>query len=169
MKKLVMFAAVAVMSVVASATNVKWGLSGASTDITSGKIYLVYGAVASSVWGSADNFSESTITSNGGTIVDTGDLSSGAYFNNTGVNVTPTSLGVTKGQNPLYVVLISSDGSTAQVSSTVNVNIQPSALSANPSWATSTLTKYAATVPEPTSALLMVLGVAGLALKRKRA
>jgi len=167
MKKLVMFAAVAVMSVVASATNVKWGLSGSSADIPSGKIYLVYGAVASSVWSGAASFSESTITSNGGTIVDTGDLSSGTFFNNTGVSVTPTSLGVAKGQTPLYVVLISSDGSTAQVSTTVNVNVQASALSANPSWATSTLTAY--TVPEPTSALLLMLGVAGLALKRKRA
>jgi len=170
MKKLVMFAAVAVMSVVASATSVKWGVATDKplADISSGAAYLVYGTLPTK-W-EAESFSKSTLTTAGLQVLAEGAIDSGVYWNGTGDSLTPTSTGLDKGNKTVYMIAISSDGKTLDVSGGKTLNLQASALSTSLSWnGASDFTKYAATVPEPTSALLMVLGVAGLALKRKRA
>lgn len=169
MKKLVMFAAIAVMSVMASATTVKWGLvSGTELDgISSGTAYLVYGTSIPEFSGSS--FSESTITDAGGQVLATGAIADGFYMNATGETITPDSTGLAKGNKTVYMVAISSDGKSMLVSSaTKTLNLQASALSSTLQWdGTAGFTPVA--VPEPTSALLLMLGVAGLALKRKRA
>lgn len=170
MKKLVIFAAVAAVSLMASATNVKWGLgSGTFSGVEAGTAYLVYGAIPSSITG--NSFSETTITGAGGQVLDTGAISDSSFMNLSGTSMTPDSTGLAKGNKSVYMVAISSDGKTMLVSSsTKTLNLQPSALASTIQWnGASDFTKYAATVPEPTSALLLMLGVAGLALKRKRA
>ena len=170
MKKLVLFAAVAVMSIVASATSVKWGVATDKplADITSGTAYLVYGSLPAT-W-EAESFSKSTLTGAGLQVLAEGTIVSGVYWNGTGESLTPDSTGLTKGNKTVYMIAVSSDGQTLDVSGGKSLNLQASALSSSLSWnGAADFTKYAATVPEPTSALLMVLGVAGLALKRKRA
>ena len=168
MKKLVMFAAVAVMSLVASATNCKWGLGSGGTfsGVSTGTAYLVYGTIPASISGSS--FSEGTITAAGGQVLDSGAIADSFFSNLAGTSLTPTSTGLDKGNKSVYMVAISSDGKKMLVSnSTKTLNLQASALSSTIQWNGTDFTAYP--VPEPTSALLMVLGVAGLALKRKRA
>ena len=167
MKKLVVFAAVAVMAVVASATNVKWGIGGggALTSFTAGTIYLVSGSLPTTDWASQTSFSESMIA---GDVLASAALSDGAYYS-TGTTITPASSGLSAGNKTVYAIAISSDGKDMAITSnTKTLNLQPSALSSTLAWGVSDFTSYTA-VPEPTSALLLMLGVAGIALKRKRA
>ena len=72
----------------------------------------------------------------------------------------------------MYFVFIDNDGrDIAYTASAVNVNVQNSTMAANVKRAESAFTYVtaSASVPEPTSGLLLLLGMAGLALKRKRA
>ena len=72
------------------------------------------------------------------------------YFSNTAQGTTPTSDQMT------------ADITTTSAASTQLRDATGSGAYGNPGW-------YAVNVPEPTSGLLLLLGMAGLALKRKRA
>ena len=72
----------------------------------------------------------------------------------------------------MYIVFIDDDGKDIAYSATpVTVNVQNStmAVSAKLPATNFTYVTASASVPEPTSGLLLLLGMAGLALKRKRA
>ena len=126
---------------------------------------------------SPGTFSASTITSAGGTILAQGSLVDGAYFNTAGVRVN----GVEEGYVPSagtykgYMVVLTDDGTTAYVSTEKSIAVNDAVTSKNYTWYQDDFTTFAVKsggsedVPEPTSGLLLVLGGAMLALRRRRA
>ena len=165
MKKLLVLAAVLVAGVAANAASFRWSASGIysptdSTALYSGTASLFCDAISSSAIASA-TISEGKITASQTTFNDnsfatkfTGATDYDFYFvietNVSGVDYTYTSSTVTKTAQATSTPTI---GFGAQTNTQLAVN-SPGA------WQS---------VPEPTSGLLMLLGMAGLALKRKRA
>ncbi len=166
MKKLIMSLAVVAVASIATATNVKWGVSTAlDTDkfADGSKVYLVQGTYAAPA-----EAPETWTTSNIGTSYAEGSLAGGTYQDDTGVSLTTTATGF-NGNTPFYVAVISADGKNIAVTSSSNINVKNSALSTTfYKTATSFTTYPAATpVPEPTAVALLALGLAALGVKRK--
>ena len=177
MKRIIIGLALIGCAMTASATKVNWGLAAGETitGITSGQMYLCYAASAAdwSVLSGKDSFSTATLAEVGFTNVkettqsyyDTMAYGEGAAQV---VTLTPTSTGIS-GAKSFYTVVIASDGKTiAYTTSSFNATISTSTATVNVRRGDSSFTTVAA-VPEPTSGLMLLLGFAGLALKRKRA
>ena len=157
MKKMIVAIAAICLAVVASAATTDWKLTssqmyGKSGSLFTGKFEL---------WASGGDLAADTL-------IHTIDSVSGGSVK--GVTVSTSALSVDNTYT-LWYVLTDSDGSTLK-SATKDVDAVGTG-AATVNWGNqSTYTQTAgnwAAVPEPTSALLMVLGIAGLALKRKRA
>ena len=187
MKKLIIASIAAVVGLAVNAATVDWQLaitggstSGAYAGYTA---YLVNAAAWNAATITAATFSDSSIV-----------LDSATFNAGTGKgSKTYTTLAADSSTDPRSVsVTTLSEGSTLDVYYVLlNTNKDPNeyykiadtltgrsdtgeiALGSNTSIANSTLTSATWTqvgaVPEPTSGLLMLLGMAGLALKRKRA
>lgn len=172
MKKLMILAAIVCAAAISQASSVSWGLTDAATlDTTlyaSGTAYLIcvdnlakpsltaetaaswYKDNSSSLAGTA--FRSGTVT--GGTILESEDIAQAI------------------GRKNYWLVIVADDEKNFAVSTTTKaLNITTGSLSVAAKWdASSQMTSFAtSSVPEPTSGLLLLLGVAGLALKRKRA
>ena len=150
MKKLLIIAVVTVVSVAANAASFKW---------TAGNIY---GPDGTTKWtGTVSLYAEGIAEA-----LSTPTASNGAVSN---VNFSNDALVAGESYN-FYFVL--TDGSKEFTSTTKTVAAQATSTQSisfgNMASATQNASNWAA-VPEPTSGLLMLLGVAGLALKRKRA
>ena len=182
MKKLFVIAAAASLSFAATASTVTWGAYNASSidssKITEGTFYLMYASTAfdaSKLTG--ESFSADTLAAAG--LDKTFDTFS---YSNTGTTqkknnaITPTSTGVSSGNGlTVYEVLISSDGKNlAWASTTMNL---AAAAGMNQAKTIGDFTYVAAStptppgpgpVPEPTSGLLLLVGGAMLALRRKQ-
>ena len=172
MKKIMFMLIAATVAVTASASTVKWGLQTGQTlsDISSGTMYLVYGAVPSTDWSAKTSYSESDLT---GVVAARGTLSGGTYTESTGVSIVPDDIGVTgNGMKSFYAAVISSDGQTIAISNAKNINISTSAMSVNAYWTPGNFTTYTPSsqgdIPEPTSGLLLLVGAGMLALRRKQ-
>ena len=179
MKKIMFMLVAATVAVTASASNVKWGLqSGQSlSTISSGTMYLVYGAVPSTDWSAKTSYSASDLT---GVVAADGIVSSGAYTDTTGVSITPSDIGVSgNGMKSFYAAIISDDGKSIAISTAKNINIASSTMSVQAMWTAANFTTYTPSssgggggegggVPEPTSGLLLLVGGAMLALRRKQ-
>ena len=160
MKKLIIIAVAAVTSVVANAASVKWTAANVySSDLTTklavGSTVSLYAAqVVSSVVGDYS-------------VVDTFTLTAAGAVSKTSVI---DSISANETWNFYYVF---EDGGKA-FTSAVKENVTIAAVGTtqvafgNQQSATQNPSNWAA-VPEPTSGLLLLLGMAGLALKRKRA
>ena len=178
MKKLIMGLAIAVCAATASASMVNWGLSSGdvldATKVDAGTAYLMYstGTVDFSKLAKMDKFDATSLAAVGlDTTIDTFAYSASKVSNS--VSVVPTTktsanTNIGGGNKPMYVVVIDDGGKDiAYTANAVPVNVQNSTMAIGATKASSAFT-YAA-VPEPTSGLLLLLGMAGLALKRKRA
>ena len=173
MKKIMFMLAAAVVAVTASASTVKWGLQSGQTlsDISSGTMYLVYGAVPSTDWSAKTSYSESDLT---GVVAAQGTVASGAYTDTTGVSITPSDIGVTgNGMKGFYAAVIADDGKSIAVSNLKNINISSSTMTVQAMWTSGNFTTYTPSssggdVPEPTSGLLLLVGAGMLALRRKQ-
>ena len=164
MKKLLVLAAVIVASVAANAASFKWTATNVyASDLTtkcSGSATL-YAYVAT-----ADASTAFAVTT--GTLV-SGTIKSGEGYTTTGLTFESDLLEVGTTYTAYMVV---EDGGKVYTSNTKsvapNVSTTQTIAFGNQGTATQNAGNWAA-VPEPTSGLLLILGMAGLALKRKRA
>lgn len=177
MKKLMIVAAAALCSAFAQAASVNWQVTNGTADQAGYSVYMV--AAISDAWtGEADLAKDATALGTGtsGTIKQSG----------RNYMITPTGAageGITADASLYLVLLKSADAkdytyiSMGDISSYV---YEPPASSPGTFGTTSAALLAGNTgsfssgstpsdVPEPTSGLLMILGMAGLALRRKRA
>ena len=185
MKKLFVIAAAASLSFAATASTVTWGAKSAtavdSSKITEGTFYLMYASTAfDSSKLSGESFSASTLAAAGlDKTFDSFAYSSTGTFQKKNNAITPSSTGVSSGNGKtVYEVLISSDGQNlAWGQTTINL---AAAAGMNQGKTMSSFTYVAAStptpptppdpgpIPEPTSGLLLLVGGAMLALRRKQ-
>lgn len=178
MKKIIMGIAFAVACCNAFAINVKWGL-GTAEVLDADKVgygatmYLCLSSTAATPDWTAlqgqESFTEDTLAAVGfDKIVDSFTYADGKVSQTKGLNL---SSGYGSGSKSLYVVAIADDGQYLAYS--------PTAQTVTISNMTTTFTKTqpgsafsyvaAESIPEPTSGILLLLGMAGLALRRRRA
>lgn len=152
MKKLLVLATVIVAGLAANAAAFKW---------TAGNMY---GSDPTAKWTSTVNLY--AMVGDTKTLVDTGTAANGTVANKT------FSSDALVGGNYYDFFFTIEDNGKMFTSQTVNVLAQATSTATitfgNMASATQNASNWAA-VPEPTSGLLMLLGMAGLALKRKRA
>ena len=186
MKKLFVIAAAASLSFAATASTVTWGAKDATTidssKITEGTFYLMYASTAfdaSKLTG--ESFSASTLADAGlDKTFDSFAYSNTGTLNKQNKGITPSSTGVSAGTGlTIYEVLISSDGkniawgqSTMNLAAAQGVNqgktLASSAFSYVAASAPTPPTPGPGPIPEPTSGLLLLVGGAMLALRRKQ-
>ena len=183
MKKLMIMLAAACMAVAANASTFSWGITSAldTEKFASGTAYLFYTSASSltlpdtSSFATKTSFSQADITSSGATLYGTGAVVDGVFLSDP---ETLTLLDGTTGVKRFYMAVISDDGKeVAIVTSTKTARIMGSTTAAAASWNASQFATFTAAaetpdtpaIPEPTSGLLMLVGLAGLALRRRRA
>ncbi len=161
MKKIMLALAVAVLAVAANAASFKWiasNIYGADGNKFAGEVTLMAYAVGGTT---ADAFVAATATSSAaGAISYT--FSNDSLVGGTSYNFFFTATQTVDGKDYVFTSA-EKQNIGAQATSTTNVSFgnMGTATQAAGAWA-------AADVPEPTSGLLLLLGVAGLALRRKQ-
>jgi hypothetical protein len=169
MKKIIMAAAIVCAAVCAQASTVNWGLSAAidATTFASGTAYLVCVTDLAKPSLADDAAAQAWFTANSATLADKALLSgtiADGMISGSDVVESPT------GRKNYYLVLVNEDNTAMAVSTTTKaINIQGGTMNATAKWdGASQMTSYAL-VPEPTSGLLMLVGLGALALRRRRA
>lgn len=170
MKKLIIGAAIACIAAVSQASTVNWGLTGNvdAKTYASATAYLVcvndlakpsLTAETAVDWYKANGASLSSTAFRSASVTD------GAVYET-------EDIAEAIGRKNYWLVIVADDEKNFAVSTTTKaLNITTGALTVNAVWTAGTqMTSFAtSSVPEPTSGLMLLLGVAGLALKRKRA
>lgn len=194
MKKLMMLAIAACAAVSVNASNLKWGLLSGTLDTTKvdkGTAYLCYYTGSTADWATSlaalSVYSESTITDTMGMQIvkiaedATTPSANNATFAYDGVSatkkisaqqyITPASYADgTVASGSFYYVVIDDGGKDIAYTTTAKTGtINTGTGTASMTVASSKFAYATASVPEPTSGILLLLGMAGLALKRKRA
>ena len=171
MKKMIVLAVVALAAAFSQAASLDWKY-GATADDVGKTVYVLAGTTAVTEWDSVGALSAAALGS--GTVAKSGR----AYA----TNGTVADASITKTSADIYYVVVSADGSTFDVTSVANMaasvydpNNQESTPGANTSLSSASITSSGNSfgggggdVPEPTSGLLLVLGGAMLALRRKQ-
>ena len=183
MKKLLIALGTIVVATVVNAATVNWGGTFSTPDLSDTlpagtQFALLYSTSAfSGAATSVDGFTKGATANNGGTIVDTFSIDSAASGN---WEFSSTWANTGKDANGYYAILTLNDtGDKAaymylgDISGTTPTS-PTTYLIYNEGWASDTMSLTTggyttAVAPEPTSGLLILLGMAGLALRRKRA
>ena len=182
MKKLVVIVAIAMAAIASQAATFKWSTTstgkiyeaGTTTLLASGTAYLFDQAVVTQA-SLVEAFAAGTLNLAAKTSVDSNSVVDGALA---GQVATYGSVGTSY---TFYMAILKDDylyisptkttagveGKDAAVSFSARTSSQAAALDASAGYAGAGW--YTASVPEPTSGLLMLLGMAGLALRRRRA
>ena len=160
MKKIMLALAVAVLAVAANAASFKWtaaNIYGADGAKYAGEVTLMAYAVGGTA---ADAFAVTTFTPTTAGSVNT-TFNNDSLVGGTSYNFFFTATQTVDGKD--YVFTSAEKTVAAQATSTPGIGFgnMATATQAAGAWA-------AADVPEPTSGLLLLLGVAGLALRRKQ-
>ena len=188
MKKLMIMAFAAVSAVAVHAATVSWTITNVAYDSTASTgtayVFFVAGATADTSWVSAlDGQTGATIASAVAAhtaVISYTPNNAGTYSYTTGQGFTlktNTELGLTGNtQYTAYAVIFNTEeianGSHFMVTGTRTATTYEDSSSSNRSFqigSQSSATWYTAAIPEPTSGMLLLIGMAGLALKRKRA
>ena len=191
MKKLLIVAAVALSAAITQAASVSWSVSGLldskgnSMSSGAGYVFTTKGPNATTVAAvtealgaltSADALktylSDNSLMALKGSVSGGGITVSGVDLATSGIPAATTGVKIfavivdddTFGDDVKYVVTTASSNVKTPAADTTNVAIFGLSNSA-----TLTPSNWTAAAPEPTSGLLLLLGVAGLALRRKRA
>ena len=170
MKKLMTLAVALGAVIAANAASVDWQISGA-VDTVNYKVYLV-GAISESWTSVADLAADAASYGTAGTVGTIANLGR-AY----GTSGSLSSGAISKTSADVYFVIVSGDDAAGYtyVKADLSALVYEGSDSSPGKYQTTAGTLLAGTagtfgaVPEPTSAMLVLLGVAGLALKRKRA
>ena len=170
MKKLFVFFALALACVGANAASVDWKVVGTAANVGN-KVFLV-GALSDAWTSVADIAAASAAFGSEGT---SGTIAKVGRIYTTG-DITLASDSVTKMSGDVYVIIVSGDD--AKSYTYIKVDWKGNAYEGSDSspgkynYAANDLISGGTTVefvPEPTSGLLMLVGLAGLALRRRRA
>ena len=176
MKKLMIAFAAVAMAVATQASTFSWGLqSGAfDADTFAGAQAILFlsdgGALPSTTgWDTkATPFTVADLTGSGATQFRTGEIGTDGTFISDAEDL--PSINSKTGSFKFYMAVITDDGmNVALTTGTKTARIASSTTAAAPAWAATAFNTYAVTTPEPTSAMLLLLGLAGMALRRKRA
>ena len=169
MKKLMLATLVAVVAICANANTVNWGVNNLSGTLDAEKFanataYLFYdttgGLPDATGFDTKSSFSVTDLTK--GSVLLSGDVTGGDFAGSDFVD----SL---SGRTYFYMAVISDDGKYLAISTTTKTaSMGTGTGNTNLKWTPTQFTTYTA-VPEPTSGLLMLVGLAGLALRRRRA
>ena len=156
MKKLLLIVSVALIATVSNAASFSWSAAriyGPSGSLLSDATAMLYCDALSTEALSTASVANGAIAATGFTASATAESDYSFYF-----KITTTSDSKEVTFTSAAVTVTASDTGTA----TIDFGNQKTATQASGAWATES-------VPEPTSGLLMLLGVAGLALRRRRA
>ena len=177
MKKLMIVLAAVAMVTAAQANTLLWGINPSynmdDTKFANASVYLMYSAAVPTLPAPAGadesgnvnvaKFTTSDLTS--GSQLLTGTMTAGAFEGNQFID----SL---SGKTYFYLAVISDDGKYMAISTTTKTANMSTATSNNTlKWLGTTQMKVytASSVPEPTSGLLMLVGLGALALRRRKA
>lgn len=174
MKKLIIVAAIALAGVVAQASALNWGINSGTLDATkfaSGTAYFIAVndlARPTLTADTAGDWYSANIAAVKSNALFTGAVADGAFYAS-GVENT-----LARSRQNYWMLIDNGEAADADhffAVTTINKAITfnaNSTVAVTAGWMSSQMSTYAA-VPEPTSGLLMLLGMAGLALRRKRA
>ena len=172
MRKLFMFVVAVALACSANAMALDWKYNAGSADV--GKtVYVLLGSTAQTKWDSLKDVQDAA--------VDSGSVAKkvNKYYATGSVN----NDAITKTSASVYYVIVSSDGTTFDVTSVANMTAsvydpsnQESSSGQNTSLSSASITSSGnsfggggqGAIPEPTSGLLLLVGGAMLALRRKQ-
>lgn len=170
MKKMIMAVAIVCAAVYAHASAVSWGISSGTLDaekFASGTAYLICVDSLAKPAAFADDAAALAWLKDNGSSLSSKALMTGTVEN--GTLWTTESKDEAIGRKSYWMAIVNGDSTAfAITTATKAINITTSTLGVTAGWTATQTASYAA-VPEPTSGLLLLLGMAGLALKRKRA
>ena len=168
MKKLITIIALLASAYMANAACVDWKITGTSTD-NGAAVYIILGSTAATTFADVNAVKTAAV---GGEKQGTIAKKSGKYQ----ALGTLNNENFTTAKNSYYYVLVSSDETSFYISpvQTVNsANIYNEGETAGDTFTATLTSSYSnfsgSPVPEPTSGMMLILGVAALALKRKQA